>query len=577
MLHTNARARRLLCAIPIALLLVGCQDDVVSNPSINPSTSKASRSASPSEAAIVEPKTSERFSIALDASGSFRPGVPIVLHVAATAHFASPNTVLRVMVPELQTALALKSGNVEPVEAWSSNLNEGQTEHRTVKLLLPKAGVYHVFVDARFDGMNPLGARIQNVGGESLELDISERGVRARPSTKPVGFGVTTLLACVEGDIECCLEHPEQPSCSGPGGGGGSDAILVTGRIRYTQPGVVNYVPIRRARISYAGAGITSGVTNTDENGAFSVPCSPSNAGQTTVRVDLDNSDITVAETMAYFVQPTSMGSGCTPPDIGVAGWPEAIVWDNMLRTTDGSRAYFQFSRPRLEVDVTTRFGNGSEYRRTSDFVVIDPADVNGAWGVFAASHEYGHAVQAHLPNGIANFSCGGAHGFLAPNGSAACSYFEGFATYHSVAALPNGNQEAVPAESDAYRINCTPIVICEGRVAAALLDLTDPVNASDPDGTSDDVALPARQVLDAIGSCALSYAFRLPFGGEIVSSYWDAPYDLSALRKCIAKDHPKFIGPVNGNEWWWMNTTTPWPALTATVKTAVDARLARP
>ena len=81
----------------------------------------------------------------------------------------------------------------------------------------------------------------------------------------------------------------------------------------------------------------------------------------------------------------------------------------------------------------------------------------------------------------------------------------------------------------------------------------------------------------DAFGSCILRYSSRLSPEGEVVSSLNVYPNNFENLRDCIIKDNPKFIGPVNGYDLWWMSTTTPWSPLTGSVKSAVAARFARP
>lgn len=64
---------------------------------------------------------------------------------------------------------------------------------------------------------------------------------------------------------------------------------------------------------------------------------------------------------------------------------------------------------------------------------------------------------------------------------------------------------------------------------------------------------------------------------GELVSSFWQTPTSNPHIRDCLIKDYPRFIGPVNGNELWWAQATTSWPALTGSSAASVAARFARP
>ena len=241
-----------------------------------------------------------------------------------------------------------------------------------------------------------------------------------------------------------------------------------------------------------------------------------------------------------------------------------------------GVRSVFGFTRSRIEVTVTTRFNNASsQYSPTSDFIQIRPVDAYGAWGVFAAAHEYGHAVQKKTSAGLPPNACAGAHYLNLPSNEG-CAFSEGFANFISVASSPTNNSIAADAESNYYS-SCTPAGSCEMKFAGMLLDLMDPINTSDPDGYSDVLQLPARHVFDLIGACSLRFVRTLPYFGEVVSTSWQGPTGTSQVRDCMLNNGPTFVGPFQGDELWWMDRTLPWPVPTGSLYNDVLARMTRP
>ena len=372
-----------------------------------------------------------------------------------------------------------------------------------------------------------------------------------------------------------CEQFPSQ--CGGPP----PPPVITSASVRLMFASTLSggtLLPLRRVTVSWAGPSLVSSSSLTDDDGYVNVPCNASQNGSVSLTTNLNNpTDLWISELVTNTAFNLTLTSQCTATAAFIWGWAEASVWEYTLRSVLGVRSVFAFSRPRVEVAYTGRFNPMvSVYRRTSDFIAFHPNDVNGTRGIFVASHEFGHAVHAKLPNGIPPGNCPTPHRLEDPS-NATCAFVEGFANFISAASSPTGNDFAVRTEADFFRPQCVQPATCEAIFAATLFDLIDPTSNGDPDGFPDSVELPARHVLDVFGSCVMYFDLRSFPSGGIVNSWSSRSTQTSDLRRCLLNESPALVGPIDATtDLWFVNRVLPWPTLTGVAFTNVLARITR-
>jgi hypothetical protein len=585
-----SRGRHAIFGLLIVGLLAACADDPAPTaPLIEDPAAASFAEGSDASHVIIEPEAFNRFSMSVTTAGAFKPGVPVQIVVRTTAHLDSPETALRVVVPELDAHVTHVSpqGRASPPtrkptrDQWTAGIAAGGTNNHVTSVVFPRPGIYHVVVEASHP-VDPTtimahGRPVQHAAIEVVELEVAERGIRARPARGPMVMEAIQPASCIEPMSEPIRPCEPPPPYDPPPP---SSVVWVWTAIWYSGPGMDTFDPVRRARVSYSGSGVPSGQSTTDNGGYVLLPCNLNN-GLTNITVTLDGADVRMTATHTSVsttldMRPQCYGGGW----VAWYNWSEARTWDNLLKVIDGSRGRFGFSRAKVNARVGGKASCGSSscYLTGSDEIVIHPDNVWHAWGEFTAAHEYGHAVHARTSAGMS--SCGGAHSWSDTRQDRCLAHNEGFASYIAFAARgsnalqPYYDQHA----NDNWRTICPGTGNCETRVTSFLLDLSE--SNVDPYGYG--IHLPARNVFDMTGQCWLTFiTYDLEY--QYTTSRWSQSRrnDLREVWDCLEKQYPQHRGTRMDANGRWVDTileniSHPWAPLSEPVRSKVLGRLGR-
>lgn len=581
---TSRAALRVSGVLALAALAACADDPTASESAAAPPAAGALAEAVQGDDITIEQATLNRFAVSVTAAGAFRPGVPVQIRVRTTAHLNSPQTALRVMVPELDAPTErARTGERVPRPAqkrsrdrWTASLGAGASDNHVTSVVFPRPGIYHVAVEATHAPdvkVTADGRAVQDAVGEMIELEVSERGVRARPARGPAAMQPMMIIPCEE-DPDCDSEPPPPPPPS--------SVVWVWTAVWYSGTDMSSYEGVRRARVSYSGTGLPTGQTTTDEGGYALLPCNPAN-GLTNISVTLDSPNLRMTAThhtvsTTLDMRPNCYGGGW----VAWNNWSEARAWDNLHKSIDGSRNYFGFSRGKLNARVGGSWPcdlNSSCYLNGSDEVLINPnTGVWGLRGVFVAAHEYGHAIHAKTPGGKRN--CGGPHGYNDTSQDRCLALNEGFATYLALGARGPSDMGWYYSDhaADAWRYTCPGVGSCETRVTAFLLDLSEA--SVDPYGYG--IQLPARHVFDMVGSCWLNYS-TYDYEWQYTTSRWSQSQrnSLSEVWDCLEKQYPQHRGTMMDANGRWVDIILEsishnWAPLPEPTRSNVAGRLSR-
>lgn len=156
-----------------------------------------------------------------------------------------------------------------------------------------------------------------------------------------------------------------------------------------------------------------------------------------------------------------------------------------------------------LEVSVDV-----SQYDLDNDVILMkasEPNHIFGAFGLFTAAHEYGHAVHHRALGGINPGHAENCNPHRVPiRSSLGCALAEGFADYHAVATAGSGaswffriRDRRFAVVSDSPQADAAQ---AEGPVASVLFDITD--SADDGTETHDRIDYPRSYVSQIMETC---------------------------------------------------------------------------
>lgn len=188
-----------------------------------------------------------------------------------------------------------------------------------------------------------------------------------------------------------------------------------------------------------------------------------------------------------------------------------ARVFVNIGKAKSAATALFGVSRPYIGVNIGS---DGSYYTPSSDVITIDTHDIWGAYGIFTAAHEYGHAFHQKALGGNEGSGHCQVH-FLDTESNLQCVFSEGFADFFGASVRPDLGtfQYRDYMENDAgfpgyqSRLNNPPVYtpgptsfegsLIESAYAAFLYDLVDIRTES-----QDSIAAPGSYVRELIRTC---------------------------------------------------------------------------
>lgn len=181
-----------------------------------------------------------------------------------------------------------------------------------------------------------------------------------------------------------------------------------------------------------------------------------------------------------------------------------AKVFDDMRTAVDSSRAFFNFTRSSVTVNLIDGAppDETSYYNPDQDKIWMKAGDIVGARGIFVAAHEYGHALAQQSMSGSRGGGCPSPH-YIDGYYTLLCALSEGFADYHAAAIRgPDAGSVYYSIRSNSYYHGGDGSIV-EGAVAAFLLDVSARSGETDFIGGSDyALHYPARYVGEQMAGC---------------------------------------------------------------------------
>lgn len=479
----RAAARRLRNPVWIMAILAACSDPIdVTDPEVIASES----SASTVNTNVSDLTAVPRFSLGIVVEPSGGAGQPIRITSRTTAHLATEQAEIRIILPELQAARATGFDSEfsvpvgiasVPNGVWTTAMTAGETQEHTIEVVIPREGAYRVVAAVRPLSDEPMvvdGTFVQDVAVHELWLDVSSGKTSQHTdfdaSRVPNGF------ARQPGPYRVTRASRTPSNAQTQG------AETAWFQALYHDPWG-GYLPVRWAYYNvetWAGGPIgwleDTFVGQSNQQGYVYVPCT-----------DETHHLYGVVQTVGTLVQTLPIASAGIYGEAHLCGnsTPHQVfmdsdrgrVFDRMRETAGAGQQIFGSNRPQITVELTTGESN-SFYRKNEDRIYIradaNPDHIWGSWGDFVIAHEYGHAYHHHAMGGInSNSSDNCSPHYLASPSSLGCALAEGFADYFAAVA---GNSDIAAYESNAYYYGGDGSVI-EGAVAAFLYDLTDAAN----------------------------------------------------------------------------------------------------
>lgn len=194
-----------------------------------------------------------------------------------------------------------------------------------------------------------------------------------------------------------------------------------------------------------------------------------------------------------------------------------ARLFSNLRIASQASASLLGYGSPAQVVSLTN---DNSHYSRWTGGIYINPAHIWGEFGIFTASHEFGHAVHHEILGGNEGGGCPDPHYIDLPSNKT-CAFSEGFANFHAAATM--GTRAGYY-----YSVIANPTygagTDVEGNVGAFFFDLVDDASPLEGAEGHDATAYGGKYLADIIKTC------RVLFGG------WHRPNSVDWLIYCIER-----------------------------------------
>jgi len=467
-------------------------------------------------------RVASRFTLDIDAKGTFRPGDPVTLTVRVGAPHGAGHASVAIAAPEL--TIAEKSGwqagfqvpeglAIAPVAQWSSGIARGGSITRTVVLNPVSAGYYRVVIraaDLDHDVTFENGEAISGIAVAERWLLISDGGgaLQGTPDFTRFPAGAPRTV----GPFHANRRGGTSPS--GPQASARSAATASYYRLLYFNANDSSYYPVRNYFVEMDRYDNYSGFLGTingagDDDGYWLIQC-PQSGERYEVRMVLDNYSVTSRpKAIAEYLSLTE--ADCADPDGSViqgiainSDW--AHVYTNLSFTAARTPSVFGVSRGVVNYTLNPN-ANANSYD-SGPCVFADPCDqitivsVWGSFGIQAQAHEYGHALHQQVLGGTINTSgdcptpSGTEHAYDRPQ-TLRCALGEGWASYFSWAIMGAAAWHFTEVETNSALDPGEEGSIVPHAVSAVLFDLTDA--GVEP---HDAVTYPGRYVADIMKTC---------------------------------------------------------------------------
>ena len=504
-------------ALAAVVLLAACDDDPTGNSGRNSEARPGEGRASEATGDVAAVR---RVGLEVRATGSFRPGAPIVITSNAAARYGAADVSYDLVVldqdPEAPQVAAQFRGNMD----------RGSQRQLTATLTFPRAGYYRVVAQTR---SAPASGAPQFAAGdtalienssETLYLLVTEQGGRLTNGFEPgaVPAGVVPQHGSFGPFVAGRGRTGGPVAARLPGGGPALQSGVSRGIFRYYNETTGTYLPVPNAEVvvkclDTSFNTVTAPVVRTASDGSFSFSCSTpyfdASIHLRTTTTDIVSPGRVIAGS-DYFNE----GDG-TSPIINADNHYAARVHVVLNRYVPIAQSRFGVSRPRVPVIVhPTDAAFPIHYNQTHDTIRINYTRVFGQDGMFVAVHEYGHAFQWRAIEAPAEYTCGTTAHALDGQYTKSCAFVEGFATFFA-AWVAGDSLNGSYGYSDYYVENQTWYsgkdgMQVEGAAAGFFYDFVDAASAPDGynnettsgDETWDGVAYPASFLVSVLRNC---------------------------------------------------------------------------
>ncbi|HEX6750999.1 MAG TPA: hypothetical protein VF092_27165 [Longimicrobium sp.] len=513
-------ARRWLTGVAALTLLAGCSDDPAAV------TEPGPRSRGPNRDDTGDAPAVRRIGLDLHASGSFRPGTPIVVTALAAARHAAGDVDFRIVAPDGEVA---QPGDAVPPAATSRGaMGRGAQRQLTATITFPSAGYYRVVAQTR--SQPPAGERsvvgdtaVVEESSEELYLLVDDGGGRVTAGYDPAVLAGSRLpLFGAFGPFVETRAHGAAPALAAVRAAA-EPAHLVTstsGFFRYYNNDTGTNRPVPNAEVSVtclnsSYAPLNSFTVATAADGSFSFSCSSG----------IYDASISLRNRIAHVVSPGQANAGVSYFNEGNGANPSFTAANNyaahahvlLNQYVPVAESRFGLSRGRVPVIVhPTDSAFAINYNQTQDTIRLNYTRVFTEDGRFVTIHEYGHAYHWAAIEPWSNYYC-------SPNGEHyidrqyqwSCAFVEGFATFFAVwvagDALTSTYYSDYTIESQTFYSGKDGAQV-EGAVAGFLYDFVDassapdgPSNQTGSDDSWDGVSYQGSFLANLIRSCTVT------------------------------------------------------------------------
>lgn len=501
----------------LGLLIVGtaCRDDALAPVSLDAPEPAIQPVTFDDQIKIVK-----RFAIQLDASGAFRPGLPIDLTARVAAPFGATNAVIAVAAPEMEAAKASgwredfrlpENVRIASVATWSNSIARGASNAYTATIRPERPGYYRVVVtasEAEHQIAHEDGKIIDDMVAAEFWLHVSNDGggLHSKPDLSVFPEGSTRTLG------------PFRAARRSSPTSGSKEAAATSGptryRLMYYHPHERVYLPVPYAKLQMDiyDMGTYWGTSYTGFDGeGYAMPQCPMSGMHYDMKALLNNSSVQIVPFNHWdgeiiggdnmFPDQCELGDVQMLACCGTSS-ERAHIYVTMSQVAGNSWNFFGVSRPKINVLYNPN-ADANSYSTSDEITIVEAW---GPQGIFAQGHEYGHALHHKSLGGVVSSRDDCPNTTFHPydqQQSLRCGLGEGFASYHAVAVMGSASEYFDAIENDTMLDAGEDGAIVPHAVSAFLFDLTDNrVEAHDA------VTYPGRYVADIVRTCLVRYGF---------------------------------------------------------------------
>jgi hypothetical protein len=496
---------------------------------------------------IDEPRVTHRFSIGIQAAGTFKPGMPITLTATVQAALPAREAQVWIILPELEAERILgrvgdrrRPVNVELPRAIEvrQGLARGARFSLTATVIVPEPGIYRAIAGVATRSREPVvdsGAYVQNVRYDERWFVVDSAGGRIveryddvlLPTGTQSGAGRFSLKATVGAPGTDAAEAPPTGGLAivvPPPDGGPATYTVTTSyynsdALRFESLPYIGYI-LDRHEHSPEGWTYAVQAGNADSTGTIVLPCpaTASSSYRITLRYlvpDVFHLHPDTARIQETLTNLCGISGGSSTLAMSVDRDSVARIFVNLKATVPASRAFFGRQRGGIQVDFNPA-DPISFYLTSDDKIRINRDATFSDYGVFVVAHEYGHAMHEKALGGIpfSGGACPSSHYLELSSVTLGCAFREGFADFHGAVTrgtaagrlydiVTSNYYGTLPGSNDGS--------VFETSVAKFLYDLTDGSSNNEP---WDRAQYPGSYVGSVIKSCSVQAGIWAPADG---------------------------------------------------------------